>query len=774
MKNYYSLLAFLLLVFSSFFNSEIKAESPELCEGETVNYILECPPDVTVGCDAELWDLYQYGDANYWDGWDWYYAGEPTVTYNLNMCNVGTITRTWTIEDPYWNLLTCTQTITVVGAGGFNGYSIDWPDDITLTGCNPNTHPSALPAASGYPSWGYADCTMLGSSYTDEVYVVNANCRKILRTWTVMDWCSEDWYGNPTGVWTHVQKIKIMNNEVPYVQCPDDIHASSSNCQNAEVIVPPLYVNSTSCGGDFTIINNSPYAYNNGANISGVYPIGWTTVKYTIKYGCGLKKYCTVKVHVTNDAGPTPYCYGSLAIVLMGIDNDGDGVNDEGMAELWAKDIDKGSTGACGNSGHLKFSFSSDPTDDVKYFTCDDVGINYVDMWVTDYNGNQSYCTVRISVQNNAANIQNCEPDDEPDGDDNPYHGDQLYDIKGWVKYLNGTAAPGVRIDLTEGTTDTTYVTNYLDTTEVITLDSFLNDQGEYDFIVTIDTVYTTEVDTIINTFHMTDYSGENGRYLFDSVGVDSTLYTLTATLDSVFVSDYNDGSVNAADLQYLMDYLIGDRTFRNNAERLAADIDGDGDIDFDDLKLLYNFVVGNIDGLPENGWRVVAQEKLDSDADVLGDEALNVIRRRVNSTHVTNGHFRVIKVADIATGSSGLVQAVGYNGEAAPLAFIEEVNTVEELKIEMRAQRKGISEVIASPNPFSEVLTIEYKTERLGNDAVLEIYNAEGRIVRKQGFRITSNATILNPDMSALNSGLYIYKIIDGKDVHTGRLLKI
>jgi len=418
----------MLLSFSTVFANEECVDADD-------SFTLYCPNDVTVSCNDEIWDLSNYGNANYYYNGGWYSAGYPTVQYYLNSCNSGYITRTWTVEDYNWNIHTCTQKITVLGDGSsFNASNITWPQEhITLEGCYPSTHPSQLPPGWGYPTWynGGSSCgtSNIGVAFSDQVYSISSTCKKIVRKWQIIDWCQynpNSWYGGYTpGLWTYYQFIKISKGDLPILYCPEDVTINSTNCVDAYLHVPPLHVNGDVCGGDYTITNNSPYADSNGADISGRYPIGWHYVKYTVEYGCGSKKTCTRKIKVTDKKPPTPYCYASLAVPLMGVDTDGDGVVDDGMVEIWAKDLDKGSTASC-NGGYLKFSFSSDVTDTYKTFTCDDVGINTVQMWVTDNDGNQSYCVVKIDVQNNAANIPNCEPeasdidyDGIPDSEDN-------------------------------------------------------------------------------------------------------------------------------------------------------------------------------------------------------------------------------------------------------------------------------------------------------------------------------------------------------------------
>ena len=140
-------------------------------------WALICPNDVTVDCDAELWDLSIYGNAQYHNSTGYHSAGTPVTNYYLNSCGSGYITRTWTLEDPYWNLQSCTQTITV---GGRWVISTDQPSSglpwFNLEGCNPNTHPDV----TGKPTWVPVECAIIGYSYTDALYTVTPDCKRYL------------------------------------------------------------------------------------------------------------------------------------------------------------------------------------------------------------------------------------------------------------------------------------------------------------------------------------------------------------------------------------------------------------------------------------------------------------------------------------------------------------------------------------------------------------------------------------------------------------------
>ncbi|MBK7787660.1 MAG: hypothetical protein IPJ54_03575 [Saprospiraceae bacterium] len=130
----------------------------------------------------------------------------------------------------------------------------------------------------------------------------------------------------------------------------------------------------------------------------------------------------------------------NLSVALMGIDNNNDGINDEGMVQLWAKDLNWKSYSTC-NNYPLRYSFSPDPNEMSKTFTCEHVGKSKVRMYVTDSRGNQTYCEVELDIQNNGANIKDCKP--KP-----PVSVASRFAAKGWVGNIYGKGVKGSELKL--------------------------------------------------------------------------------------------------------------------------------------------------------------------------------------------------------------------------------------------------------------------------------------------------------------------------------------
>ncbi len=352
---------------------------------------IQCPPDTTVDCNAELWDLSIYGNAWIFGYGDPQPAGPPVSTeYHLNSCNVGNIIRTWVAYDYGGNPFYCSQTITVTGGGTYA--DIHWPPDYTIHSCNPQTDPEDLPPPYDHPviDGGGGSCAQLLTNHEDQVFDINPPaCRKILRKWTIIDWCSYDpnsW--DPQGIWQYTQIIKIKPENPPKLWCPSDTTISAgADCTGGYVQLPPAH-GSSDCGAEVLISNNSPYAYSHGADASGMYPIGTTKVSFWADDKCGQTASCSMYVTVKDMKQPTPVCYYGISVSLMQMP-DGYYMN------LRPSFFNKGSFDNCTPKDELKMWVEPASVG------CADLGATDVRLYVEDESGNVDYCNTVVYVQDN-------------------------------------------------------------------------------------------------------------------------------------------------------------------------------------------------------------------------------------------------------------------------------------------------------------------------------------------------------------------------------------
>ena len=726
-----------------------------------------CPGDKYVDCDDELWDLSIYGNAYYKSYSGTHDAGEPSVQYHLNTCNQGTIVRTWTVYT-YGTYLSCSQTIHVGGSGGFSGNSIDWPDKkVEVSGCNPITDPYVMP--DGYPTWDYFDCNMLARSYRDSKFYISGTCDKIVREWTVIDWCTYDPWTNPyEGRYKYYQTIKISVDDIPEISCPEDIYVDAFNCKDAYVKIDPYTLDPSSCGGKFTITNNSPYADKNGDDISGTYPVGETLVKYTIKYGCGKIKNCQFKVVVNDGKAPTPYCYAEMAIPLMGIDNNNDGINDEGMVEVWAKDLDFDSYAHC-NNGPLKFSFSPDTSDSARIFTCDHLGENELQVWVTDAKGNQSYCLVILDIQNNGARIEPCQRLSDGGGSDDGVTPDSasMYSVQGLVVNAHDEPLTDIPVDLLP-LSDEFEVTVSWDTTINYVADTIHKQNGSMLIRYFIKEVITEVRDTTYASIPMTVMSDNGGSFDFNHVAIEGNSYEVSINIDPQFYADIDFDDVDA-----IFDHLMSSSPFTTPQQFIAADVDGDGTISFLDMSYMLRLITGRSNDYPigYGTTTINANMEFEQPEKAIIDGCPNKIMLETISEDKMDLTFMVIRLGELTDLNVANSRTVANTRSSE---YWDKWMEHPQFRALMNPGASIIQKLslTSSPNPFIDqtVLNIESPHDSPGQ---LSIFNIQGQriISQKISLNVGSNQHSLNLENQP--AGMYLYHLQVADQVIKGKLIK-
>ncbi len=377
-----------------------------------------CPASITVDCDTpfdpeNLADAFGPG-ATASDNCN--VTLTETSSINLNSCNEGVIIRTFTATDPNGSAQ-CSQVITFVNNEPFDEDDITFPPNLVIMECvDVNT---LDPANTGVPTLNEDACDMVGFDYDDKVFtIVNGGdaCFKILRTWEVLDWCNQDPNTGEFATFIGVQVIEVVNTMPPaFTGSYDDVSVCTfdDDCENGTItlgaqaedacVAELIYTYSIDLynDGDFDIISNN--VVGTSIDASGTYPLGLHRIVYRAEDGCGNSDTQTQFFAIVNCKQPTPYCLNGLAIELMPQDTDGDGEEDFGMIDIWANDFDAGSFHACGFP--VTVSFSADPLDTGRVYTCDDFGENTVEIWAhaTLPNGEilSDFCTASLDIQAN-------------------------------------------------------------------------------------------------------------------------------------------------------------------------------------------------------------------------------------------------------------------------------------------------------------------------------------------------------------------------------------
>ncbi len=349
------------------------------------------------------------------------------------------IERTWTATDEKGNSGTCLQVIQVEFGKLTdiicppNYDNLDQPA-LDCSGAGWIALPNGLPSpvTTGSPGGLGGACDNLGETYEDIVIPICEASYKVLRTWTVVDWCTGEIKDDC------VQIIKVMDNTPPVINCPDEINASTTNnsCEAVIFVDEPGATDNCSSTITWTVEVSSGEIQPNGSQyvITGL-EIGTHTLTWTAEDNCGNTSTCEIDVNVSDEVVPAAICethhvvsLTSYEPTLVYAETFDDGSHDNCEVEImevrrmtpptpcinfdWTTNgpgIDENPNGLVNQRDRgMTFWYPAVP------FACCDVGTgpHMVEFRVTDVHGNSNTCMVEITVDDKLDPVISCPPND--------------------------------------------------------------------------------------------------------------------------------------------------------------------------------------------------------------------------------------------------------------------------------------------------------------------------------------------------------------------------
>ena len=454
---------------------------------------------------------------------------------DTNMCGVGTIVRTWSISDDFNNSLTHTQTITI----GLTSEIFDpailstvWPQDYEGEGCAglgsepENLDPIYVPNLdlTQYP------CSQLGFDHEDlAFYNVEGYCTKILRTWTLRDWCQRDPNNPDAGKWTYVQLLKMNDTEDPVIttgcetetfeatnrsNCSAFISTSATadDCLASEDLIWSYVIKDAD---DITVIAGNTPTVNTNLEV-GTYQLTWN-----VKDRCGNMAECVKTIHVVDGLAPTIECRSMTLAIDSG-----------GNLEVNASQFITLGDDNCSAMPDLQFTFQSGSGSPMQTYDC------------TDLNGLESRdFTLQVFVSDEASNNTSCSV----------------------ILTINNT---NDACGTTAGVTSTVQGVIYT----------------EEDFTINEVAVNITEMGSGEQDAMMTPIEGV---YAFQALASDET-YEISASRND----DYMAG-VSTFDIILIQRHILGLRDLETPYKLIAADVDGSGTVSTADLVHVRKLLLG-------------------------------------------------------------------------------------------------------------------------------------------------------------------------------------
>lgn len=626
---------------------------------------------------------------------------------NVNSCGVGIISRTWTVLDNQGNAgPTSSQTISV---NHVNNWSVQFPADINLV-CTPGM--DELDGQNlGEPTIFDDDCELIAVSTESAVFnQVPDACYRVLRTFTVINWCVYDgdnqdddtvigtrrFDDGGDGIVTYQQDVIVTDDVAPVITNPgtqdyviDGSTDIDGDCDRS-IALPEAVV--TDCSETITT-TYSVAGLGTGLNHSDVAP-GTYTVSVSSTDNCGNQSTIQYSIIVRDGKAPTPYCIGGLVAELMPIDTDGDGTPDEGMLELWASDFDAGSFDNCTAPANLNLT-ASVGTDNFATstanidFTCDNEGIQNVYLYIQDEAGNVDYCLTTVNIES-VQNVCNG-PDESPE-------------IAGALHTENNAAVSGAMIEVNnDGMVST-------DETGAFTL----NVEAGTD--VTVAPSYETEADAGVTTFDLLQIR----KHILSTELLSSPYKMIAADAN-------NNGSITAADLVATRMVILGlSESFANNTSWVFVDATYEFPTNWT-LTDGYPAVI-NINNIEENATADFMAVKV-GDVNESWDGLTNGADERNASTLIINAND-----ATLSAGQEFTVEFTANDFAALGYQFTLNFNNLEVKEIAGDTENFGV---------FANAITTSWAGEKSGDQLFAITFQATADVQISKALTLTNNITI-------------------------------
>jgi len=504
------------------------------------------PKDQTIYCHEDL------GEKD---------MGKPTIVencavytinyedqYGTNQCKVGSVIRKWSLRNSHNVILdSYDQHIEVLIEVPFEMHPTNWPADyISEFDCNLNGNNPENTGKPNLDSLSYG-CSLLTANHNDEEFLSDENvCTKILRKWTVIDWCqyNESDLISTKGIWTYTQKLEFHNSVPP--QFEEDCMIQQLNGPTGDCSYSVEFTANVS--DDCTPLNNLKIEYSikfqNGETTHGqgiryasnTVPFGSHVITWTAEDQCGNRSTCRDTFVIADDISPSAVCRGEITTVISESSRD---------VEVWANDLNLSSDDNCTENG-LNFLIREANTQDsltsVLLFACEDVGFQEVEVWVFDQNGNSDFCRSQIEIQANQA----CDADPNPQG---------FIDVGGTIMTSSSKLVDNVDIELYQ----------------------------------------------LKNDAYYQEKTDQSGHYQFDRMPMGDD-YQITAQKEDELLN-----GVSTLDLVLIQNHIVGNRPFTDPYKIIASDISNNGSLSASDIVILRKVLLGLDQDFPNNtSWRFI------------------------------------------------------------------------------------------------------------------------------------------------------------------------
>ncbi len=305
-------------------------------------------------------------------------SSNVTIVYNGEVRTDGvcpnyyTLTRTWTASDDCGNTTAATQVITVKDT---KVPHIDVPASNLTVECDGSGNTAALNAWLASNGGAYATDNCGEVSWINNFTSLSNECGSTGSAtviFTAIDEC-----GNRK---TTSATFTIADTQAPALTCPQSITVNTGNGQCGADVQIPVPATNDACG-IVSVVNS----LNGTSDASGFYQTGTTNIVWTATDECGNVSICEMTVTVTDNESPAMTCPEDVTVTT-----------EPGSNQAF---VNIPQPVVSDNCGILNFANSFNGTDNASGTY--PAGTTVVTWTAEDINGNQSQCSMSVTVADN-------------------------------------------------------------------------------------------------------------------------------------------------------------------------------------------------------------------------------------------------------------------------------------------------------------------------------------------------------------------------------------
>lgn len=555
-------------------------------------------------------------------------CGDVDLAYfdveNLNDCGNGSVQRTWIVNGD----TTCTQAIIISSEESFDPKGIKWPkhyDDETIIGvrrvCENDTIVESLGVIEmgtsficgenvlTEPVWCTSTCSNVFMSFEDVNVEAGDGCKKIIRNWTVIDWCNYTPNGNDPD-----------KDDDSFEAVYDETSGLLSDLQHGDECA--------TCDKPSSQIGEDTYFRYTEVDVDGFYnfeqvikitdntpPVVDAPEEVTVEITDGAVSKFDNFAKCTNDVNVTAYAVelcGDIVLDANDVRWEIEVINDEGT--VIAEKTTFGDSAVMNSGNGLPNNIHT-----IKWYVSDGCGnqgsgeteVAFVDVVAPTPLCISSLSTATMDVTTGEAVIW------ASDFDKDSY--DNCGPIKTFFKNADGTATSSLVFtceDIPDGQTTVKqlelFVSDESGNESSCNISIRIDDNNDVcpDSLVGEATisgvVMTFKQDMIENAIvslnaRENNFTDVNGQYFFSDVPMASS-YKITGTKDD----DHLNG-VSTLDLVLIQRHILALDTIDSAYNIIAADVNGDTRISAIDLVQLRRLILGLTSNFPNNeSWRFI------------------------------------------------------------------------------------------------------------------------------------------------------------------------